>query len=252
MSGSSLSGFSPDRAARAAAVVVAGGAGTRMGTGVAKQYLELLGAPVLLWSVRAFLAHPRVAEVVVVIPPADAAEPPEWLTALPVTIAAGGAERADSVRAGVAAVAAGGGAVLVHDAARPLVSSAVISRVLEAIGGGAAIAAMPVSDTVKAADASGMVAHTVDRTRLWLAQTPQGFPLDRLREVHRRAIADGVATTDDAGLFERYGLPVRLVEGAAENLKITRPGDLAIAAALAAAMPEAHPVPVSVNPSFSE
>jgi 2-C-methyl-D-erythritol 4-phosphate cytidylyltransferase len=252
MSGSSSSGSSPDRAARGAAVIVAGGAGTRMGAGVAKQYVELLGAPVLLWSVRTFLAHPGIGEVVVVIPMPGANEPPGWLAELPVTIVAGGAERADSVRAGLAACTAVDGPVLIHDAARPLVSGAVISRVLEAIGDGAAIAAIPVADTVKAADARGRVTRTVDRTGLWLAQTPQGFALARIREVHARAAQDGVSTTDDAGLFERYGLPVRLVEGAPENLKITRLADLTVAAALARMMPETHPLPAPVNPSFSE
>lgn len=249
MSGSSSSTSSPDPAATAAAVIVAAGTGTRMGSPVPKQYAELLGAPVLLWSVRGFLAHPGIAEVVVVLPPGDAAEVPGWLAGLPIVIAAGGAERADSVRAGLAAVSSAA-VVLVHDAARPLVSEAVITRVLGATGDGAAIAAMPVSDTLKAADARQVVTRTVDRTGLWLAQTPQGFPLDRLREVHRRAAEDRVATTDDAGLFEHYGLPVRLVDGAPENLKITHATDLAVASALAAALAGAHPV--LTNPSFSD
>lgn len=247
MCGSSSSSSFPDVASGAAAIIVAGGTGSRMGSDRPKQYLDLLGAPVLLWSVRAFLAHPGVGRVVVVLPAADAESPPSWLAGVPVTIVAGGAERGDSVRAGLDALPAGDGTVLIHDAARPLVPGAVITRVLEAARGGGAIAAMPVVDTVKAADRRGFVSRTLDRSGLWLAQTPQGFPLERLREVHRRAAAEGVAATDDAGLFERYGLEVRVVEGAAWNVKITRADDLRAAAALAAVfgVPPSPPPPVT-------
>lgn len=249
MSGSSSSTSSPEGAAPAAAVIVAGGTGTRMGWPVPKQYVQLLGAPVLLWSVRTFLAHPGIGEVVVVLPAGAAADVPEWLAGLPIAVVPGGAERSDSVRSGLAAISAAG-VVLVHDAARPLVSEAVITRVLAAVGEGAAVAAMPVADTVKTADARRVVTGTLDRAGLWLAQTPQGFPLERLREVHRRAAQDRVATTDDAGLFEHYGLAVRVVEGAPENMKITHAADLAVVSALAAAMPRLNPV--LSNPSFSE
>lgn len=231
----------------ASVVIVAGGTGSRMGSGPPKQYLDLLGVPVLLWSVRAFLSHPGVARVVVVLPPADAESPPRWLDGLPLTVVAGGAERGDSVRAGLDALPTGDGTVLVHDAARPLVTHEVITRVLEAAREGGAIAAMPVVDTVKAADERGVVTRTVDRSGLWLAQTPQGFPLSRLLEVHRRAAADGVSTTDDAGLFERYGLPVNVVEGSARNVKITRAEDLSAAAALAMDAP-GQPGPTAAAP----
>lgn len=236
MSGSSSRDSFPDAARGAAAVIVAGGSGSRMGRGgVAKQYLDLLGSPVLLWSVRTFLAHPRIGSVTVVLPPADAATPPDWLADLPVALACGGDSRGDSVRSGLAAVPAGTETVLVHDAARPLVSGAVIDRVLEAAAEGPAIAALPVADTIKAATPEGMVTGTVDRTGMWLAQTPQGFPARVLREVHERALAERIAATDDAALCERFGIPVRLVEGAVENMKITRPADFEVVAALAAA-----------------
>lgn len=235
MSSSSFRSSSPDAVPPAAAVIVAGGAGTRVGAGVAKQYLNLMGAPVLLWSVHAFLRHPGVGPVTVVLPPADATDPPDWLASLPVTVVAGGAARGDSVRNGLASVGDGVEVVLVHDAARPLVSQAVISRVLAAVGDGAAIAALPVTDTVKSADAEGAVTGTVDRAGLWLAQTPQGFRVRLLRDFHERAAADGVSATDDAALCERYGARVRLVEGAVENMKITRAADLPVVEALAAA-----------------
>lgn len=235
MSGSSSRDSFPDAPRGAAAVIVAGGSGTRMGGGVAKQYLGLLDSPVLLWSVRTFLAHPRISSVTVVVPPVDAANPPDWLADLPVTLARGGDSRGDSVRSGLAAVPAGTETVLVHDAARPLVSREVIDRVLDASAEGPAIAALPVADTIKAASPDGVITATIDRTGMWLAQTPQGFPARVLREVHERALAEGIAATDDAALCERFGIPVRVVEGAVENMKITRPADFEVVAALAAA-----------------
>lgn len=234
---------SPDRMRFAAAVIVAGGAGARMGGPLPKQYIELLGTPVLLWSVRTFLAHPAIGSVVVVLPERDAPAPPEWLAGLPLTIVAGGAHRGASVRAGIDALGARDGVVLVHDAARPLVSEAVITRVLDGVGDAAAIAAMPVADTVKSADDRGSITGTVDRSGLWLAQTPQGFSIPALRDVHRRAEAEGVIATDDAGLCERFGLAVRIVEGAPENLKITTPADLRMAELLAAGTCASGPVP---------
>jgi 2-C-methyl-D-erythritol 4-phosphate cytidylyltransferase len=235
MSGSSSSSSSPDPMGRAGAVIVAGGSSSRMGGGSPpKQYLELLGAPVLLWSIRAFMSHPAIDEVVVALPAADAASPPAWLVSLPVRVVAGGETRRASVRNGLAALGDHVELVLVHDGARPLVSSAVIDRVLEASREGAAIAALPVADTIKAADDQGHVVRTLERAGLWLAQTPQGFRLDSLRDLHRRAEADDLVATDDAALCERYGIPVRLVEGAVENMKITRPADFQAVEALAA------------------
>jgi 2-C-methyl-D-erythritol 4-phosphate cytidylyltransferase len=247
MSGSSSSSSSPDPMARAGAVIAAAGSSSRMSGGSKpKQYLELLGAPVLLWSMRAFVAHPGIDEVVVVLPAADAASPPSWIGSLPVTVVAGGETRRASVRNGLQALGDDVEFVLVHDGARPLVPSSVIDRVLEACREAAAIAALPVADTVKMADDQGNVARTVDRSGLWLAQTPQGFRLDTLRDVHRRADADDYTGTDDAGLCERYGIPVRLVEGAVENMKITRPADFPVVEALAARV--AGEPPASGNP----
>ena len=217
---------------RAAAVVVAGGAGTRLGGSVRKQYLQLAGVPVLLRAVRAFTLHPAIAQVVVVLPPEDAAAPPPWLAELGVTIAAGGAERGDSVWSGLQAVSPDVDRVLVHDGARPLVTREVIDRVIAGCGDEGAIAGVPVTDTIKSVDAEGLVAGTPDRATLWQAQTPQGFPRRRLVDAYRHARADGVVATDDAAVYERYAGPVRVVMGAPENLKVTRPGDLEIAEVL--------------------
>lgn len=237
MSVGSSSSSSPERVS-VAAVIVAGGAGLRMGRGsTRKQYLDLLGTPVLLWSVRTFVGHPAVGHTVVVLPAADAEEPPHWLADLPVAIVAGGPERRDSVRNGLDAVPFAYGTVLVHDAARPLVPPDLIDRVIAGVGDGGAVAALRVADTVKQANGE-MVERTVDRAGLWLAQTPQGFRIDALRAAHARALAEGWAVTDDAGVCERYGIPIRLVEGAPENLKITRAADLRLAEALARGLRE--------------
>jgi 2-C-methyl-D-erythritol 4-phosphate cytidylyltransferase len=217
---------------RAAAVIVAGGAGTRLGGPVRKQYLRVGGEPVLLRAVRPFLAHPRIAAVIVVLPADDVADPPAWLAELPVRIVAGGAERGDSVLAGLRAVGEDADRVLIHDGARPFVSADVIDRVLDADGG--AIAAVPVTDTIQQVDASGVIIHTPDRSTLWQAQTPQGFPRAGIVDAYARAAAEGIAATDDAALYARYVGAVRVVMGSHDNLKVTRPDDLPIAEAIAA------------------
>jgi len=216
---------------RAAAVIVAGGAGTRFGGPVRKQYLHVGGEPVLLRAIRPFLQHPRISAVVVVLPADDVADPPPWLADLSIRIVRGGAERGDSVLAGLAAVDEDVDRVLIHDGARPFVSAGVIDRVLDAEGG--AIAAVPVTDTIQQVDASGVILHTPDRAALWQAQTPQGFARAGILDAYRRAAEDGVAATDDAALYARYIGPVRVVMGAYDNFKVTRPEDLLIAEALA-------------------
>ena len=213
---------------------MAGGSGRRIGGPVRKQYLEIDGVPVLLRAVVPFLSDPRIQQVVVVIPADDVEAPPPWLASLGVRIVAGGAERGDSVRNGLAAVEAEADFVLVHDGARPFVSTEVIDRVLEAAPQ-AAVAAVPVTDTIKEVEGDGTIAATPDRARLWQAQTPQGFPREGLARAYARARGDGFAATDDAALYERYVGPVRVVMGSYRNLKITRPADLAVAEALALA-----------------
>lgn len=222
---------------RAAAVVVAGGSGRRMGGEVRKQYLEVGGEPILLRAVRAFVGHPGIEAVVVVLPPDDAASPPAWLAELDVTVVAGGAERGDSVWNGLAATPEDAETVLIHDGARPFVTAGVIDRVLDGARSGPVLAALPVTDTLKEVREDGTVAATPDRARFWQAQTPQGFPRAVILDAHRRARAEGVRATDDAALCERYGIEVRVVEGAADNLKVTRPADLAVAEALARRLP---------------
>jgi 2-C-methyl-D-erythritol 4-phosphate cytidylyltransferase len=230
---------SPEAAPRVRAVIVAGGSGRRMGGAgrAPKQYLRLRGVPILRWAVQPFLDHPGVHEVVVVLPPADAGEPPEWLRSLPVHVVAGGAERSDSVWNGLQALPGEDGLVLVHDGARPFVTHELIDRVIRAAPAGGAIPGLRATDTLKQVDAAGRVVATLDRDRVFGAQTPQGFPLGLLLRAYRTAREEGWPSTDDATLFERLGAEVRVVEGSPENLKITRPVDLAVAELLARHLP---------------
>lgn len=230
MSPSSLNASSPELPV--AAVVLAGGAGRRMG-GVRKQYLELAGEPVLRHALRVFTEHPRVTKIVVVVPRGDQADPPAWLRDLGLTLVAGGAERSDSVWNGLEQLAGWRGIVLIHDGARPLVTRSLVDRVIAAAeAGDGVLAAVAATDTLKKVDQKGRVLRTVPRAQIWQAQTPQAFPYSALHECYRRARAEGWCATDDTEVYERCGLPVRVVEGDRENLKITRPEDLEIARAI--------------------
>ncbi len=225
------------RPPRVAAVVPAGGSGRRLGGGVPKQYVVLAGEPLLLRSLRPLLADARVEWVVIALPPGDAAAPPPWLAGLDprLRFVSGGDERGDSVRQALGAVPEEAEIVVVHDAARPLLSAAVLDRCISAAAEGyGAVAAIPLSDTVKEVDEHGRVTGTPDRRLLWRAQTPQAFPRAMVVDAYRRAAADGLSATDDAGVVEAYGGEVRVVEGSPDNLKVTRPADVVVAEALLA------------------
>jgi len=193
----------------------------------------------VLRALRPFTSHPDVAQVVLVLPAAEAAAPPDFLAELRgqgLVLAAGGEERSASVAAGLAALRPECTVVLVHDGARPFVDREVIDGVIRgARAGHGAIAAVPVMDTLKEADAAepSRVARTVSRDRLWRAQTPQGFPRDLLVRAHAQAIEQGVAATDDAALVEACGGKVLLVPDSQRNLKITTVEDFALAELLA-------------------
>lgn len=201
-----------------------------MGGGASrKQYVELDGEPLLLRALRPILAHPAIEWVVVALPAEDVREPPFPLPA-GVVVVEGGAERGDSVRRALDAVPESADVVLIHDGARPLLTAEVVERVLQGAGAGAgAVAAIPVTDTLKRAGAGGRITATVEREGLWRAQTPQAFPRAMIVDAYRRAAEEGVMATDDAGLVERYGGRVVVVEGDVRNLKVTRPGDLVLA-----------------------
>ncbi len=219
------------------AVVVAAGAGVRLGGDVPKALTYLAGRPMLLWSVEALRASDRVDEIVVLAPAGREDEMRDALGPLrpDERITAGGASRAESVREGVRAVSPRAARILVHDAARPLVSPALIEAVLAAMEGvDGTIAAAPAPDTLKRAAADGLVAGTVARAGLWGAQTPQAFWAPALRAAITAAEAQGrlADATDCASLIEAVGGSVRLVASLEPNLKVTTPADAGLAAAL--------------------
>jgi 2-C-methyl-D-erythritol 4-phosphate cytidylyltransferase len=219
-------------------VLVAAGLGRRAPGEVAKQFREIAGIPMLLRAVRPFLAHPMVASVVAVVPADTAAAPPRWLAEIApdrLQLVAGGTERVDSVERGVAALGSHHGLIMVHDGARPFVDRAVIDAVIAAArGADGAIAALPVSDTIKqTVEHSPTISATVPRTALWRAQTPQAFPSEWLRRGLAHARSTGVTPTDDAAMVEAIGGRVALVVDRATNIKVTTPEDFLVAEALA-------------------
>ena len=203
------------------AVVVAAGRGERLGTPGPKAFAALAGRPMVEWSIAALQQAAAVTEIVVALPPGVAA--PAGTIGVP-----GGSERSHSVRAALAA-APNDDVVIVHDAARPLLTAALIAACIDALAGAdAAIAATPVTDTIKECEGERVV-RPLDRARLWAVQTPQVFR----REALERALAPGdavvAAATDDAALVEALGGTVRIVPSPPENLKVTTALDLRVA-----------------------
>lgn len=226
---------------KTAAVIVAAGRGSRArtdsGAGEAfpKQYQPLAGRPVLVHALEVLAAHPRIDRIVVVYNPADAtlygqAVAP-WAERLMPPVA-GGDTRQASALAGLEALAtAAPDRVLIHDAARPFLSAKLVDDLIDALDGASgAIAAEPVTDTLKREGAAGTIEGTVDRAGLWRAQTPQAFQFSAILDAHRRAAAEGRDDfTDDAGLAEWAGLPVRLVASGGNNMKLTTAADMDLA-----------------------
>ena len=219
------------------AIIAAGGRGQRFGAAEPKQLLKVGGRPVLERSVSAFLAHPTVDEVVIALPQELVDDPPAYLRAAakPLHVVAGGARRQDSVANGFRVAATASDVIVIHDAARPFASADLIARTIAAAAEcGAALAALAARDTVKRGDnATGVVAETLPRDSIFLAQTPQAFRRDVLQAALALTGRDAVDATDEATLAERAGYQVRLVEGEASNIKITTPEDLPIAEAIA-------------------
>jgi 2-C-methyl-D-erythritol 4-phosphate cytidylyltransferase len=220
-------------------VIVAAGASTRAGGAEAelKQLRWLAGKPMLLHSLQTFMARVDVVSVVCVLPARYAGDPPPWVFQCDVDrlmIAPGGTTRTESVANGLDDLPDEAQIVLIHDAARPLVDDATIDRVVRRVREGEpAIAALPVTDTLKEVDESNHIVRTVDRARLWRAQTPQGFPREVIVRAHREAAAARLTATDDAALCERLGISVAVVGGSERALKVTTEDDFARVEALA-------------------
>jgi 2-C-methyl-D-erythritol 4-phosphate cytidylyltransferase len=210
----------------AVALIVAAGSGERLGARRPKALVELGGRPLAQWSIDALRATPAVRQIVIAVP-GDISTSFAGASAV-----AGGATRSESVRRALAA-AGPGDPVLVHDAARPLVTVELIERVIAALDrdgqADAAIAAMPLTDTVKRVDAAGGVLETLDRSQLWAVQTPQVFRRSALERALDVPAAELARATDDAWLIERAGGRVIVVAASDENVKVTTPRDLLIA-----------------------
>ena len=219
-------------------VVPAAGKGTRLGSILPKALISIAGKPMIVWTITAFEQTPVVDAIVIVAPSEFISEfehlrsENKWRKV--VAIVAGANDRQQSVWNGLQAMPSETEWVIVHDAARPLVKPSLIVSVWEAAQEivTAAIAALPCSDTVKRTLDGVLIAETLDREQIWLAQTPQVFAADLLKEAHEQALKDGCSATDDAMLVERLGVPIRLVLGDPTNIKITHPVDLALAEAL--------------------
>lgn len=220
------------------AVIVAAGEGKRMGGSVAKSLRPLGGRPMILRTLAGFAAS-QVQKVIVVAAQKDqpeferlfgsdpAAGKLEWI------LQTGGARRQDSVNEGLKRLDGDCDIVVVHDAARPLVSAQLIDRCIDAARKeGAAVAGLPIKDTIKVVSPSRRVESTPPRDSLWEIQTPQAFRTEMIREAHAHARLDPIEATDDATLVERLGKTVVVVEGERSNIKITTPEDLVFAEAL--------------------
>ncbi len=211
------------------AVVPAAGIGSRMGASCPKQYLPLAGKTILEHTLDALLSHSAIAQVIVALAPHDT-----WFETLSVARdprilrVQGGAERAYSVLNALHVTT--GPWVLVHDAARPCLTHGDLDELIAAaMGSGGAILGSRVRDTMKRTDGAGNIVATVDRDGLWHALTPQMFPTGTLKRALEEGLALGALITDEASAMERAGFTVKMVEGRADNIKVTRPEDLSLA-----------------------
>ncbi|OAB35174.1 2-C-methyl-D-erythritol 4-phosphate cytidylyltransferase [Paenibacillus glacialis] len=214
-------------------VIVSAGKGSRMGTLESKQYLLLQDKPILIHTLEVFNSMPQVKEIVLVTGQDDVRRVQEWVHEYKmdkvIKVIPGGSERQHSVYQGLLEI--GTEWVMIHDGVRPFVDQADIEACYQmALRTGAAVLAVPVKDTIKQVDGSGIIVATPDRQSLWAIQTPQTFRVSDLLRSHQEAQRSGFVGTDDSMLVERMGIPVAVVKGSYSNIKITTPDDLEYAA----------------------
>ncbi|NES19223.1 MAG: 2-C-methyl-D-erythritol 4-phosphate cytidylyltransferase [Symploca sp. SIO3E6] len=215
-------------------LIPAAGMGRRMGSDRNKLLLELLGKPLLAWTLLAAEAADDIHWIGIMGQPDDWSDFKAILAEVslskPVQLIQGGETRQESVYNGLQGLPPEATRVLIHDGARCLATPQLLNRCAAALQNcSGLIAAIPVKDTIKVVDETGLIQDTPDRRQLWAAQTPQGFEVQRLKRSHEQGLNSGWKVTDDAALFERCQLPVQVVEGEETNLKVTTPVDLAIA-----------------------
>jgi 2-C-methyl-D-erythritol 4-phosphate cytidylyltransferase len=228
-----------------AAIIVAGGAGLRMKTPLRKQYLPLNGIPVLARTLKIFIDSRLFDQICTVVPSEDITFCkenilPHLLSSeeklkLPLQFVAGGKERQDSVYNGILSIENPRSLVVIHDGVRPFIDAGRISACIQAAEeSGAATLGIPIQDTLKKVDPDGHVLETLERNRYWYTQTPQAFQYSLLRKAHEKAREEGFYGTDDAGLVERLGGSVLMVEGDKLNFKITTAEDMVLAGMISA------------------
>jgi 2-C-methyl-D-erythritol 4-phosphate cytidylyltransferase len=215
-------------------LIPAAGMGKRMGSNRNKLLLLLRGEPIISWTLKAAEAASAINWIGIISQPSDWSDLKMILANLelskPVSLILGGETRQESVYNGLQALPEDAQQVLIHDGARCLATPDLFNRCAQALlQTPGLIAAVPVKDTIKVVDKSGIIQSTPDRSQLWAAQTPQGFDVKLLKQCHDKGVSQGWQVTDDAALFEKCGLKVQVVEGEETNLKVTTPQDLAIA-----------------------
>jgi len=219
------------------AIITAGGSGLRLGSATPKQFLELAGIPVLARTIEVFEKTPAIDQIIVVAPADYLKQTRELIQKFQLNkvrrVVSGGKERQDSVKAGLDTISEKEGLVIVHDGVRPFITASIIENCINAAHkSGAALAAVPVSDTIKEANKDATVRRTIDRSCLFQAQTPQVVEIGTMRRAMTTAETRSFIGTDEASLLEEIGIPMTMVEGSERNIKITRPEDLVIAEAL--------------------
>ncbi len=213
-------------------LIAAAGSGSRMGADRNKLLLKVAGKTVLEWTLKAALDSEAISWIGIIGQPSDKLSICSILddTVKPIKWINGGSTRQQSVQFGLEALPNDAKSVLIHDGARCLVRSIVFDEISKIVSNGhAVIAASQVTDTIKKVDNDGEIIESPPRSDLWEAQTPQGFPVNELRQAHIKAIDKGWKVTDDASLFERLGLPVKIYDAGPSNIKVTTPFDLVIA-----------------------
>ncbi|MBU6228853.1 MAG: 2-C-methyl-D-erythritol 4-phosphate cytidylyltransferase [Cyanobacteria bacterium REEB459] len=215
-------------------LIPAAGLGRRMGANRNKVLLTLLDKPIIAWTLVSAAAAEAIGWIGLICQPGDRVDLETWVTTLglskPVEFITGGDTRQQSVYNGLLGLPGEATQVLIHDGARCLATPDLFNRCATALTAyQGCIAAVPVKDTIKVVDDARQICSTPERSQLWVAQTPQGFDVSLLKQCHQHALAEGWTVTDDAALFEHCHLPVYVVPGEDTNLKVTTPGDLAIA-----------------------
>lgn len=211
------------------AVIPASGVGSRMGVNLPKQYLTIQGKTILEHTLQPFLSHPSIEKIIVAVSKTDPYYSDlDILNHPKIQLTFGGETRADSVLNGLMLVEENAW-VLVHDAARPCIKRSDLDKILQIDDENGAILAIPAVDTIKRSFDSQTIAHTEDRSTLWLALTPQFFPVKQLKLAIESAFEKGLAITDEASAMEQAGFQPQLVAGRSDNIKVTRPEDLSLA-----------------------